>query len=411
MTLLGRLFNSIENPAVPLTNTVLTDWLGAGSTTNAGRSVTESSSLGMPAVWRAVNLIAGTCASLPLHVFRNADGGRVEQQRGWAARMIESPHPDMTRFEVFETAFAHIALWGNAYFSVRWRGLDGRELWPIHPSRVRVGRTSEDEKVITVDGVPQAPDDVLHVPGFGYDGVVGVSPIRVARQGIGLALAAEEYGARLFGSGSLATGILQTEQRLTKEQADSLAARWKAKRSGLSAAHETIILDSGAKFTQLSIPPEDAQFIESRRFQISEVARIFGIPPHMLMDVEKSTSWGTGIEQQSIAFVVYTLRPWLTRMEQRLSRLVRPMDAYVRFSVEGLLRGDSEQRARFYRQMWELGALSTNEIRELEERPAVDGGDVRYRPLNMGRLGDVEVSRSQGASETAGAEDEEAASA
>jgi len=228
---------------------------------------------------------------------------------------------------------------------------------------------------------------ILQWRGFGDGGICGGAPCRAARQGVGLARSSEEYAARLFGSGSLATGLLQTEQRLTPEQADLIQARWAAKRSGLGSAHGTIVLDSGAKFHQLTIPPVDAQFLESRAFQVSEVARIFGVPPHMLMDTEKSTSWGTGIEQQSIGWVVYTLRPWLTRLEQRITKLVRPSKLYVKFRVEGLLRGDSAQRAAFYRAMWSLGALSTNEIRALEDMDPVEGGDVRYRPLNMGVLG------------------------
>jgi HK97 family phage portal protein len=294
-------------------------------------------------------------------------------------------------------------LWGNAYL---WLGRNQlgqiAELWPIHPSRVKAGRTSAlGRKVYQVDGgeQPHTDDTILHLPAFGYDGVCGVSPIRIAREGIGLALAAEEYGAKLFGSGSLATGILQTEQRLTPEQADVLQARWKAKRSGLGSAHETIVLDRGAQFTQLTIPPGDAQFIESRRFQIAEVARMFGVPPHMLMDTEKSTSWGTGIEQQGIGFVVYTLRPWLTRTEQRISRILKPEPVYARFSVEGLLRGDAAQRAAFYTSMFNIGALSTNEIRALEERGPVDGGDTRYRPLNMGELGQFDTTAAPAAQE------------
>ncbi len=394
MTLLRRVFASLESPQTPLSAPNIVELFDGGAATNAGVRVNEKTSLGMPAVWRAVNLIAGTAASLPLHVFRNVDDARVVQRTGWAARTIEDPHPDMTRFEVFETAFGHVALWGNAYLALHWPRPDRRELWPLHPSRVRVGRSSDGVKVFTVDGEPVDPATILHVPGFGYDGVCGVSPIRAARQGVGLALAAEEFGGRLFGNGTLASGVLQTEQRLSPEQADILQTRWRAKRAGLAHAHEAIVLDSGARFQQLSIPPGDAQFVESRRFQISEVARMYGIPPHMLMDTEKSTSWGTGIEQQGIGFVVYTLRPWLTRFEQRLSRLVRPIDAYVRFSVEGLLRGDTAARGTFYRQLWELGVLSTNEIRALEEMDAVEGGDVRYRPLNMGLLGEPDPQQT-----------------
>lgn len=394
MTLLGRFFAaSIENPTVPISSSSIVELIG-GKAAASGKRVTEQSSLGLPAVWRAVNLIAGTVAALPLHAYRSSDGGRTRQTSGNAARLLDSPHPDMTPYELWETVLAHMLLWGNAYL---WLGRNQlgqlTELWPIHPARVRVGRTSDmGTKVYEIDGGKEEHTDrtILHLPAFGYDGVCGVSPIRIAREGIGLALAAEEYGARLFGSGSLATGILQTEQRLTPEQADILQSRWKAKRSGLGSAHETIVLDRGATFQQLTIPPGDAQFIESRRFQISEVARMFGVPPHMLMDTEKSTSWGTGIEQQSIGFVVYTLRPWLTRTEQRITRILKPEPVYAKFSVEGLLRGDSQQRAEFYRTMFELGAFSTNDIRELEDRSAVDGGDARYRPLNLGRLGEFD---------------------
>jgi HK97 family phage portal protein len=401
VTLFERAFApraTIENPAVPLTSATLVDWLSGGRS-SAGVRVSETSSLGMPAVWRAVNLIAGTAASLPLHAYRQGDGEPpVRQNTGQAAELLRAPHPDMPPFELWETVYSHMLLWGNAYL---WIGRDrlGRivELWPIHPSRVRVGRTSDmGEKVYSVDGGQQTHDDrtILHLPAFGYDGVCGVSPIRVARQGIGLALAAEEYGARLFGNGSLASGILQTDQRLTSEQADTIKARWMAKQAGIKHAHEPIVLDSGAKFQQLTIPPEDAQFLESRSFQISEVARMFGVPPHMLMDTDKSTSWGTGIEQQSIGFVVYTLRPWLTRVEQRLTRLLNPQAVYAKYSVEGLLRGDSASRLAFYKGMWEIGAFNTDEIRDLEERGPVEGGDVRYRPLNMGELGSTDSAQA-----------------
>lgn len=383
---------SVENPAVPLTSTTLLDWM-AGPRVHAGVAVNEQASLGMAAVWRAVNLISGTCGSLPLHAFQqNANGvqSRVPgTQQG--PRLLARPHPDLTPFELWEVVYGHVALWGNAYLQTL-RDQSGRvvELWPIHPSRVKPGRAKDTTKVYVIDGDmenPKTDDGILHIPGFGYDGVIGLSPIQCARQGIGLSLAAEEYGARLFGSGSLATGLLTTEQKLTEPQATALKTRWAEKTKGLQASHEVAVLDSGAKFQQLSIPPEDAQFIESRRFQVAEIARIFGIPPHMLMETDRSTSWGSGIEQQGIGFVVYTLRPWLTRFEQRVTKILRPIETYAQYSVEGLLRGDSAQRASFYKAMWEIGVYSTNDIRRLENQPPVTGGDVRYRPLNMGELG------------------------
>lgn len=409
MTLLSGVFNaaSIQNPEVPLTSTTLLDFLGITQSAS-GVNVTEEKALGMPSVWRAVSLISGVAASLPFHAYK-ADGTTRAPASGHAATLLADPHPDMTAFELWETAYAHMLLWGNAYFR-KLRNPLGQtvELWPVHPSRVRVGRDPKNfgRKIYAIDGddYPHNDDTILHLPGFGYDGVCGVSPIRAARQGLGLALAAEEYGAKLFGSGTLATGILQTEQRLTDSQAETLSARWKAKRSGLNSAHETLILDSGAKFQQLSIPPEDAQFIESRRFQISEVCRMFGLPPFLMFETEKSTSWGTGLEQQALGWVVYDLRRFLMRVEQRVTKhLLRPSTVYARYSLEGLLRGDSTARAAFYTAMWNIGVYSTNDILQLEERAPVEGGDVRHRPLNMGELGqfdETEPSSSANASTT-----------
>jgi len=391
VTIFSPLFASIESPQVSISSAEV-GLLFGGETVSAGVQVTEEKALGLPAVFRAVNVVAGTIASLPIHAFRDSTtGARTPVASSHpAAKLLATPHPDMTQFELWETVLTHMILWGNAYLWLR-RDALGRvvELWPIHPSRMRAGRTSDLKKVYKLDGGDVELDDtrILHLPAFGYDGVCGVSPVRLAREGLGLAIAAEQYGAKLFGSGSLATGILQTDQRLTPDQADALQVRWRAKRSGLNSAHETIVLDAGAKWTQMSIPPGDAQFLESRSFQVSEIARMFGVPPHMLMDTEKVTSWGTGIEQQSIGFVVYTLRTWIIRIEQRLSRILSPQPVYAHITVEGLLRGDSAQRAAFYKQMFDMGAYNTDEIRALEEMGPVPGGDVRYRPLNMGVLG------------------------
>lgn len=409
MTLLGSVLavrDSIENPVVPLSSPRIIEYLN-GPKSTSGVHVTEGTSLGMPAVWRSVTLIAGTCASLPLKAYRRGDDSRQPLASGYVADLLDGPHPDTPPYEFWETVYAHVLLWGNAYIRVLRNSLNQpKELWAIHPSRVRAGRTSSrysdvysdvGVKVYEVDGGDTVLTDaeLLHIPGFGYDGICGVSPIRIARQGVGLALAAEEYGARLFGNGSLATGILQTEQRLTEEQADTLHARWRAKRAGLDKAHEVVVLDKGAKFTQLSIPPQDAQFVESRRFQITEVGRMFGVPPFLLYETEKSTSWGTGLEQQALGWVKYDLRRWYIRVEQRLTKMLGPKTTYVRYNVEGLLRGDTASRSAWYSSLWQVGALSTNDIRELEDQPPVDGGDMRYRPLNFGRLGEADTVTTQ----------------
>lgn len=392
---------TVESPAVPLTSTTLLDWMTPGPSAS-GISVTETTALGMSAVYQAVNLIAGTSASLPLHAYRAVSDDVRERipRTSHAAHLLANPHPDMTPYELWETEYAHLALWGNAYLRIlRNQNNQVAELWPIHPSRVKCGRESENgTKVYQIDGgdEPHTDKTILHIPGFGYDGICGVSPIRFARQNIGLALAAEKYGASLFGNGSLASGILQTEQRLKEGDADRLKKRWRDKATGLDNAHDVVVLDTGAKFQQLSIAPEDAQFIESRRFQVTEVARMYGIPPHMLMETDRSTSWGTGIEQQNIAFVTYTLRRWLIRVEQRVTRLLRPHAAFASYAVEGLLRGDSSERAQFYSQMFKLGVYSTNDIRRLENLPPVDGGDTRYRELNLGELGVPDPTEQEG---------------
>jgi HK97 family phage portal protein len=384
---------SVESPQMPLTSSTLLEMF-TGPKAYSGVAVNEKSSLTMPAVWRAVNLIAETAASLPLHAYRKGDAQRRVLVTGQAASLLDTPHPDLTPMELWSIIYAHGLLWGNAYIRTL-RDALGRvqELWPIEPWRVKAGRESETgTKVYAVDGGDDAGGmtltdrEILHLPAFGYDGISGVSPIRMAREGIGLGLAAEQYAAQLFGNGSLASGVLQTEQRLTKDQADRLHSRWKQKAAGLSNSHEAVVLDSGVKFHQLTIPPEDAQFLESRKFQVEEIARMFGIPPHMLGSVEGSTSWGTGLEQQVTGFVVFTMRPWLTRGEQRISRLLKPEPVYAKYALEGLLRGDSAQRADFYTKMFALGALDTDEIRDLEDRGPVEGGDKRFVPLNLGAL-------------------------
>lgn len=400
MTLARRvLMSSVENPEVQISSPAIIDAISGGFGGIAELPVvTPTRALGLSAVWRAVNVIAGSIAGLPLHAYRSASGDGRVQATGQAADLLADPHPDLTPFDLWELLVTHLLLWGNAYaFLERDQAQRVRRLHPVHPSRVRPGRTSDGVMIFQLDGREgYTSSELLHIPGFGYDGIQGISPIAAARTGLGLTVSAEEFGAKFFADGSLATGVLTFDRALTAEQADRLQQRWKAKRAGLGHAHEAIVLDGGAKFERLSIPPEDAQFLETRSFQTAEIARMYGVPPHLLMDTDKSTSWGTGIESQGIGFVTYTLRPWMTRIEQRVSRILRPAPVYARFSAEGLLRGDSASRAAFYTQLWNLGVLSTNEIRALEERPPVPGGDVRYRPLNMGELG---VTDDQGPSD------------
>lgn len=389
----GRTRRALESPAQPLTSNSLLEYLG-GVQSDAGVSVSETSALGASPVWRAVSLIAGVSAALPMPVYR--DNTREKQ----TAELLKNPHPDLTSVELWRFAYLYRVLWGNTYIQkVRNGAGQVKELWPVSAERVAVSRDKPSEANpsgkffdVTDDwGVHHVwtPKEVLHIPGLGYDGLTGCSPVRLARQGIALAQAAEKSAARMFGSGNLIGGVLQTEQRLDQDQAARLKERWKAKMSGVHNSHEVAVLDSGASFNPVQMPNTDAQFLESRQFQVTEIARMFGVPPFLLMSTEKSTSWGTGLEQQAQGWVTFDLNPtWLTPTEQRVTKELLPRDEYANYNMGGLLRGDSAARATFYRAMRDIGAFSANDIRALEEMPPLaENGDVYLQPMYMAPLG------------------------
>lgn len=406
--LLGRPTNSnVENPAVPLNDASLLTFLGIKDSASPAIAVNEV--LGVPAAWRALMLSSTVPASLPFRAYRADDQDRnLMPATTQAQRLMTSPHPDLTPFELWQVVHFHRKAWGNAYLlKVGPRDKNGSVmvptgLLPIQPKYVRVFRDYNTyQKLFAINpfnGVTDADEfldgavvmdesQILHLPGMGYDGITGYSPIRAARESFDITISAQQFGAQFFRSGSLASGVLQTEQRLTPTQAEQLSKRWRERRRGLENAFETIVLDKGAEFQQLTINPADAQFLESRRFQVTEVCRWFGVPPFLMFETETSTSWGTGLEQQALAWVKFDLSPELVSVEQRVSRILFPTPAYAKHSVDSLLRGDSITRAKFYTTLWGIGVLSTNEIRALEELGPIDGGDVRYRPLNMGPLG------------------------
>ncbi|MDN3356073.1 phage portal protein [Actinomadura sp. DC4] len=392
--------SSLENPDTDLSAAELMSVFGGGAT-DSGVPVSERSALTMAAVWRSVALISGVSAALPL----------VPYVRGTkqpaASPLLADPHPDMVPYELWRLTYAHRLLWGNAFVQKLRNGAGQiKELWPITPDKVRVYAYRPTEanpsgKIFWVDTgtrdepgpvIPLTSRDILHLPGLGYDGVVGLSVVQMARQTIGLGLAAERYGARFFGSGNLMGGILQTDARLEPGQAEALKERWKAKMSGLDRSHEIAVLDSGAKFQTLTMPHDDAQFLESRNFEVEEIARWFGVPPFLLMLTERSTSWGTGLEQQALGWVTFDLHPqWLAPTEQRITKeiLLNPK-IEARYRVNELLRGDSAARAEFYRALRELGALNGDEIRDAEDLPPVpDGkGQTYWQPTNMMPIGE-----------------------
>jgi len=368
------------------------DLVAIGRAAATGVMVTEGTALYSTAVWACVRLLAETTASLPLPVYRRLKPRGKERASDHHLYDIlhNAPNPEMSSFSFREALQGHLATWGNAYAEIEWAGNGQvKALWPLRPDKMRVAR--QDGEIKYVYMLPDGTQVVLsawrifHIPGFGYDGLVGYSPIRMAREAIGLSLATEEFGARFFGNGAQPGGALRHPGRLDKPARENLRKSWEQAHKGLSNQHRIAVLEEGMDYKQIGIPPEDAQFLQTRQFQVNEIARFYHIPPHMIGDLDRATY--SNIEQQSIEFVVYTMRPWLTRWEQTITRKLLIGDDstkyFAEFLIEGLLRGDSQSRAQYYKELFYMGSLSPNDIREKENMNPIDGGDEYYVPLNM----------------------------
>lgn len=369
--------------------------------TSAGRPVTERSAMQMTAVYSCVRILAEAIAGLPLHVYRYKDGGGKEKavDHGLYRLLHDEPNPEMTSFVFRETLMTHLLLWGNAFAQVVRNGLgEVIGLYPLQPNRMSVGRdldskslyyeyqTSWDEPAGEYKTIRLTPNDVLHIPGLGFDGLVGYSPIAMAKNAIGLAQATEDYGASFFANGAAPGGVL--EHPGTIKDPSRVRESWQKTFGGARNGNKVAVLEEGMKYTPISVSPEQAQFLETRKFQVGEIARIFRIPPHMIGDLEKSSF--SNIEQQSLEFVKYTLDPWVIRWEQAISRTLltsrEKTELFVKFNVEGLLRGDYQSRMEGYAVARQNGWMSANDIRELENLDRideVDGGDLYLVNGNM----------------------------
>lgn len=380
---------TLENPLLPLTSTALLEVLG-GQPTFSGASVNAKSAVKFIAVYRSVALVSGVIAALPLQAKSGYDVVDVD--------LLSRPHVDMPPMELLERLLWALLLSGNSYSAkVRDRnkgivGLDPYEIGSVTPRRVKKTERNpwgKEFDIRTVDW-PRVltPEDVLHIPGPGYDPVEGLSPIGVARQGVGLGLAAEEFGARHFGSGSLIRGILATDAKIDQPTADALQARWAAKTTGMGNAGAIPVIDAGAKFIPIGLSPADSQFIETRLHQVGEVARLYGIPLHLLAETTKSTSWGTGIEQQNIGLIIFTLNAWMTRLEQRVAKECLPRGLTLDFDTAEILRGDLKSQMEAAGIAVEKGLRPANEARKSLRLPPIAGGDLRTIPANWSILGD-----------------------
>ena len=396
MGMLSGLFKSRDKP-INRTNGSAYSFLMGGS--SSGRRVNERSAMQMTAVYSCVRILSEAVASLPLHVYLRTDTGTEKAIEHPLYKVLhDEPNPEMTSFVFRETMMTHLLLWGNAYAQIIRNGKgEVLGLYPLMPDRMKVDRddkgkicyeyfVSDSDAGTEKQGIVKLNEsDVLHIPGLGFDGLVGYSPIAMAKNAIGMAIATEEYGAKFFANGATPSGIL--EYPGTVKDPEAMRESWSKGFSG-GNSHKIAILEEGMKYTPISISPNEAQFLETRKFQINEIARIFRVPPHMVGDLEKSSF--SNIEQQSLEFVKYTLDPWVARWEQSIVRRLFTEEEkkkyYVKFNVDGLLRGDYQSRMNGYAIGRQNGWMSANDIRELENLdriPSEEGGDLYLINGNM----------------------------
>ena len=363
---------------------------------NSGVRVDELRAMQTSAVYACVKILSETVASLPLHLYKKGKDGKNEQaeEHPLFSCLYETPNEEMTSFEFRETMMTSLLLWGNAYArKIRDRAGHVCELWYLKPDRMTVERDSVTSKIkytysddVTNQTYEYTPDQVFHLKGLSLDGVKGISPIAQAREAVGLSLATEEYGAKFFGNGARPGGVLEHPGIL--KDPERLRESWNKVYQGTRNSHKVAVLEEGMKYHTIGIAPEDAQFLETRKYQVNEICRIFRVPPHLVGDLERATF--SNIEHQSIEFVQHTIRPWLVRWEQGISRSLldekERLLYFARFNVDGLLRGDYKSRMEGYAIGRQNGWLSINDIRRLEDMalvPQEKGGDEYLVNGNM----------------------------
>ena len=411
MSVFGKLFKARDKPQDALNGSGYSFMFGRSA---AGQAVNERSAMQMSAVYACVRILAESIASLPLHFYQYNDAGGKEKAVNHPLYWLlhDEPNPEMSSFSFRETLMTHLLLWGNAYAQIIRNGRgEVIALYPLMPDRMTVDRdargriyyeyTRSDSDANTLgkkSSVILSPEDVFHIPGLGFDGLVGYSPIAMAKQAIGMGLACDEYGAAFYQNGAQPGGVLE-HPNVVKDP-KRVRESWNAIYQGSRNAHRIAVLEEGMTYKPITISPEQAQFLETRKFQIDEIARIFRVPPHMIGDLEKSSF--SNIEQQSLEFVKYTLAPWISRWEQAIQRSLLLMSErtryFARFNVEGLLRGDYQSRMNGYAVARQNGWMTANDIRELESLdmiPDEQGGNLYLINGNMTKLEDAGLFAGQ----------------
>ena len=369
--------------------------LDTGQQSNSGVDVDEESALKISTVYACVKVISETIASLPLNLLKELTNGDTEKakQHPLYSVLKDVPNSEMSSFTFREMLMTNLLLWGNAYALIK-RNKSGEivELYPLKSKNMVVERdmtTNAIKYTYTNNrGITKtySPKQIFHIPAFSFDGIIGVSPITYAREAMGLALATEEFGARFFGNGARPGGVLEHPGVL--KDPEKLRESWNKVYQGTANSHKVAVLEEGMKYHEIGMSPEDSQFLQTRSFQIAEICRIFRVPPHMVGDLSRSTF--SNIEHQSIDFVVHTIRPWLVRWEQAITRALLSEEErtiyYAKFNVDGLMRGDFVTRMNGYAIARQNGWMSANEIRALENMnkiPADQGGDLYLLNGNM----------------------------
>ena len=366
--------------------------LGAVGNSSSGVNVNESNSIGLPSVWAAVRLLSETISSLPLNVYRkDKDGSKyIDEGNPLNNLLSTAPNNKYTSFTWRNTLMSNLLLWGNAYCLIIRNGA-GRpiSLDLLQPDKVEPVIGDDGEIYYKVkDKNTFASMEILHIVGLSFDGLVGKSPIQVNKEAVGFGLATQQYGSNFF-TGANLSGVLEHPGVLTDDAANRLRTSWANRYGGLANSHSTAVLENGTKFKPIAIPLADSAFIESRNFSVAEIARLFRVPPHMIGDLSRSTY--SNIEQQSLEFAKYSLTPYLVNLEMEFNRKLlstkEQSTHFCKFRTNELLRGDVNSRADYYRKLFEVGALSPNEIRSMEDMNKIENGDDHFVPLNLGEVG------------------------
>lgn len=358
-------------------------WWGSGGPASSGVAVTQETAMRMSAVYGCVRLLSDSVAGLPLQKFVKEDGERRQiAMDAW----LKKPNREYTRFRFWQETMTGLLLDGNSFARLIRTSSGGVvAAWPLWPPSVIVDRDDEGMRRYRMAGEYFTDWDILHIHGLTLPGHLrGLSPVGdyVAKNAVGLGIAAEEYAAGLFANGAMPGGWIEAPSVKSEEEAKRLKQRWKEQQAN---AHEPAVLSGDAKWHTEAFQPEATQLVESRGFQVEEICRIYGVPPHMVASVERSTSWGTGIEQQGIQWVTYSLRPWLERIEQTLEFLLLPSrdaEVFCRFNAEGLLRGDLKSRLEAYEVGIRASMYTPNRCLAKEDEPPYEGGDVHYSQMN-----------------------------